>query len=263
MHRLGELLRRLEPEVAGHRALEGGALAAPVGAAGRRREPGEADVLAPAPVAGDQPERREPRLAAVRGDADAVEPGAAHDRHAPARVGAGAEDAEGVVGDRDRARPAARRDAPRAARAPPTGRSAPASRISADLGDGAVVRRRARRRATASDEQVRRAPRPRPSSPIRCGELLGPRTTASTAPSARTSARSVFELPPSTAIAIGSLTGAPPPAPAAARARPRPRRADRAARPRAPTGRSAGGRAAPAGRCAGRALTAASAVSRS
>ena len=45
-----------------------------------------------------------------------------------------------------------------------------------------------------------------PSTPRWCGELSGPRTSERTRPSAATSARSVFELPPSTARTIGAVT---------------------------------------------------------
>ena len=95
-----------QPEVSRNGALEGGLGAAAVLAAGRRRDRGHADVVASAPVAAELAERREPHLAPVRPDADAVDPGAADDRDAPAALGAGPQDGERVVGDRGRLGPA-------------------------------------------------------------------------------------------------------------------------------------------------------------
>ena len=82
--RLGELHRRLEPEMLRNRALEGRLLAAPVLAPRRCERRGKADVVAAAPVAGRPAERREAGVAPVGRDADAVDPGAADDRDAPA-----------------------------------------------------------------------------------------------------------------------------------------------------------------------------------
>src|SRR5205085_10136731 len=77
----------------------------------RRGEFGrEADVVAAAPVAGDRAERGEPGVPAVGRDADAVDPGAADDRDAPAALGAGAQDSERVVADVRPLGPAAARD---------------------------------------------------------------------------------------------------------------------------------------------------------
>jgi hypothetical protein len=47
---------------------------------------------------------------AVGRDSDAVDPGAAHDGHAPAALGSGPQDGEGVVVDEGALRPAARLD---------------------------------------------------------------------------------------------------------------------------------------------------------
>ena len=66
-----------------------------------REQGGVADVGAAAPVAGDLPQRREARVPPIRRDADAVDPRAADDRHAPAALGARAQHREGVVVDED------------------------------------------------------------------------------------------------------------------------------------------------------------------
>ena len=105
--RLDELAGRGEAEVLGHRALEPRARAAAVLAAHRRRQRGEADVVAAAPVAADRAERGEAHVAAVGADADAVDAGAAHHRDAPAALGAGAQDGERVVADAQALGPAA------------------------------------------------------------------------------------------------------------------------------------------------------------
>ena len=107
-----ELLRerrwRRLAEVRRHRLLQRRPLAAAVLAAGRGGDRLDADVVATAPVARDPAERREASLTSVRGDADAVDACAADDADAPAVLGAGAEDGEGVVADGDPGREAAR-----------------------------------------------------------------------------------------------------------------------------------------------------------
>jgi hypothetical protein len=70
-----------------------------------------AAIVAAAPVAGDVPERREPRLAPIGPDAQAVDPRAADDGHAPAAVGPGAQQRQRVVADDDVPRPPALLDA--------------------------------------------------------------------------------------------------------------------------------------------------------
>ena len=115
-----------EPEVRRHGALERGPRPAAVLAARRRRQRGEPDVVAAAPVAGDRAERGEAHVAAVGADADAVDARAAHDRDAPAALGAGAQDRERVVADAQ-ASAQPRRRPRRAARSSSTGRSSPAS----------------------------------------------------------------------------------------------------------------------------------------
>src|SRR5262249_12957161 len=68
--------------------------------------PGHPDVEPSAPVARDVAQRREPDVAAVGADADAVDPGAAGDRDAPAALRARAQHREGVVADPEPRRPA-------------------------------------------------------------------------------------------------------------------------------------------------------------
>ena len=63
-----------------------------------------ADVVAAAPVAGDRAERRKAKLPAVRGDADAVDPGAADDGDAPPALRARTQQRDRVVPDDDVAR---------------------------------------------------------------------------------------------------------------------------------------------------------------
>ncbi len=138
VHGLRQLERRPQTEVRGHGALERRVRAAPVLAAGRGHHRRQADVVAAAPVAGDRAERGEAGLPAVRRQAEAVDAGAADDGDAPAAVGAGAEDGEGVVPDLDAAAPS-RAPPPRAfAVATSPGKSTPASSSSA-IGDLARV----------------------------------------------------------------------------------------------------------------------------
>src|SRR5207302_7029266 len=82
--RLGELLRRADAEVARNEPLEARLRAASVLAPRGGVDGGEADVTAAAPIARDRPERRKASVAAVRRDAHAVDPRAAHDGDAPA-----------------------------------------------------------------------------------------------------------------------------------------------------------------------------------
>ncbi len=108
--RLRQLERARKAEVGRDGVLEARPRAAPVLAPGRRRDRRHADVVAATPVARDLAERGEADLAAVGRDADAVDPGAADDGDAPAALGAGAEDGEGVVADGDTVGPAALAD---------------------------------------------------------------------------------------------------------------------------------------------------------
>ena len=151
-------------------------------------------------------------------------------------LGARAQYREGVVGDREPLAPSRARRPPRAARAPrPAGRARRA-------GGGRRRRGAPSSPACASASARSRSSSARlPSSPRWCGELSPPRTSASSAPSSRTSARSVLELPPSTASTTRPLI-APAPRPAGARRS--------VARPSRPA-RSAGARAARCGRRAG------------
>src|SRR5437588_7101714 len=87
------------PEVVGDGSLQDRVRSASVGAPGGGGEGGQADIGPPAPVSGYLAEREEPRLAAVRGDPDAVDPRAAYHRNSPAPVGTRAEQREGVVVD--------------------------------------------------------------------------------------------------------------------------------------------------------------------
>ena len=110
MDRLGELGRGLDAEMRRHRVLERRPRAAPVLAPGCGADGGEADVVAAAPVTGDRAERREANLAAVAGDADAVDAGTADDCDAPAVRCPGAQDREGVVAHDGACRPAPGRE---------------------------------------------------------------------------------------------------------------------------------------------------------
>ena len=110
MDRLRELARRLEAEVRRNGVLEGCARAATVLAARRGEHRGQPQVVAAAPVARDLSKGGETRMSSVGRDTDAVDPGAARDRDAPASLGARAQDGEGVVADVDAASPAARLD---------------------------------------------------------------------------------------------------------------------------------------------------------
>src|SRR6266852_5789521 len=92
MNRLRELERRRQPEVRRDALLEARLRAAPVLAARRRVYGFLPDVAAAAPVARGPAERGEPRVRAVRRDADTVDSGAADDGDPPATVGAGAQD---------------------------------------------------------------------------------------------------------------------------------------------------------------------------
>jgi HD-GYP domain-containing protein (c-di-GMP phosphodiesterase class II) len=108
--RLRELMGSREAEVLGNRALERGARTAPVLASRRSAERGQADVEASAPVTGDRAERRKAGVAPVGRDADAVDPGAAHDGHSPAAFRPRPEHGKSVVADAVPARPAAALD---------------------------------------------------------------------------------------------------------------------------------------------------------
>ena len=100
-----------------------------------RRDRRHADVIAAAPVACDLAERGEADLAAVGRDADAVDPGAADDGDAPAALGAGAQNGERVVADgTGSAQPRSLTTACSASSS--AGKSTPAMRSDADLGDG-------------------------------------------------------------------------------------------------------------------------------
>ena len=161
---------------------------------------GEPDVVAAAPVAGDRAERREAHLAAVRADADAVDAGAAHDRDAPAarRCRRGAPRTCRSRRSSVAAQPAGRR-ALRASSPSSAGKSTPASRNTPTSPRRGVVARRRPRCATASSssavEHVQAPARGRggaASSAARARARAARRRRGA-------SARSVFELPPSTA----------------------------------------------------------------
>ena len=95
----GDVERLAEPVVGGNGGLEDRPGPAAVGAARGRHQRREPDVVATAPVTGDPAQGREPGLAAVRGESDAVDAAAAHDGDAPAAVGARAQERQGVVVD--------------------------------------------------------------------------------------------------------------------------------------------------------------------
>ena len=131
-----------------------------------------------------------------------------------------------------------------------SGRSAPAIRISPTSATASRLPSSAARCAASRRRRSRTSMQP--SMPRRCGELPGPRTAARTLPSAPTSARSVFELPPSTARAIRGLIARSLPEPAMAQTMSRRRPGFPAAGRRSHIGRSAGERAALGGPGQGR-----------
>ena len=158
----------VDAEVRRDEPLEARLRAAPVLAARRRGQRGEADVAAAAPVAGDLAERREARVASVRRDPDAVDAGTAGDCHAPAALRPGAEHGEGVVANRHAAGPAARGRRRLRPPAPRRGKSTPARNRSAT---SAAPREAPAASTTSSSitssdrleaEMVRRAGRPAP-----------------------------------------------------------------------------------------------------
>ena len=217
----------------------------PSAAARRRAERGEADVLATpqSPVIDPSAGKRTSRPSGPIPTQLIPAPQTIAD--APAAVGAGAKDGEGVVATATRAVQFAPPIASERRRSS-SGRSAPAIRISATSAIGRCVRRGP---ASARRERAGpRAPRLQPSSPRRCGELPGPRTAARTlrrhgpargrSSSCRHRRRGVRgasqSARPSRDPGHGSTTS---------RAAPR----VRGGRPAVPTGRSAGGRAAPTG----------------
>ena len=204
--RLGELERRRHLEVRRHRALEAVAGPRPSSLTRRRPERRDTDVVATAPVARDGPERREAHLAAVRRHTDAVDASAAV-----------------TATPQPRAVPARRT----ANVSLPTMVRGPVTRLDcvlelALLGREVDARRgrsgRCRRRACRSGRVRRSRPRlssiPWSSSPsprARCdaASRAARGRCARSAPSERTSARSVLELPPSTARTTGVLTRGP------------------------------------------------------
>src|SRR6266545_1486407 len=105
--RLREVARRRQAEVGRNSAFEARARTAPVLAPRRGRDGGQAQVVASAPVARDRTERGKAGVPAVGCDADAVDPGTARDRDAPAALRAGTQNREGVVPDVDARRPGA------------------------------------------------------------------------------------------------------------------------------------------------------------
>lgn len=88
-----------EPEVLGHRGLEGGPRAAPVGGAGGRVQGRQADIGPAAPIAGDLAQGEEPRLAAIGITPQAVDAGPADHGDTPAAVGARTQERQRVVVD--------------------------------------------------------------------------------------------------------------------------------------------------------------------
>ncbi len=257
MHRLGHIGRRPKPEVGGHGALEDRRRPPAVGAARRRGQPGEPEVVAATPVPGDRAQGREPRPRAVGPDAHAVEPApqtiaTPQPRSVPAR-----RTAKVSLRDRDATRPAS--PLQRLEQRPLLLRQIGARHE--DLADvGTPPCRRAARDSWPRPRSRSRTSR-KPSTPRRCGELPGPRTAARTVPSEPTSARSVFELPPSTASPTRGLIRTPPPVsgPTTPRRPPGARAAHRPSRTR----RSADGPGARAAPARGSRVVAASAASRS
>src|SRR6185503_18248665 len=101
--------RGADPEVGRDEPFERRGRTATVLASRRGRGGCEAHIEAASPVACGRAERREARVPSVGGHADAVDARAAHDGDAPAALGPGAEDGEGVVPDEDLLDPAASR----------------------------------------------------------------------------------------------------------------------------------------------------------
>ena len=214
---------------------------------------GEADVVAAAPVAGDRAERGEARVPAVGRDADAVDPGAADDRDAPAALGPGAQDGEGVVAD-ERPRSPSRARSTRLAQLVLLGREVDAGEQELrDLGDRSVAESAAPARARLGEEAVEHVERSRRGRGG-AASCAGRATSASTAPSARDERevglrvaavdgerRAARSRGPRRRTAAGALR----PPRAAARRAPRPAR----------TGRSADARAAPCARSTGSPVT--------
>ena len=168
-----------QAEVApGTAGLEQGRPASPVLGPHRRRERREADVVPAAPVAGDRAQRREADDRTVPADPHRVDPRAADDGDAPAAVGAGSQQGEGVVQDDGRARPSrGRRRRPAAA---PPRTAGPRRRGRTRPPAGAPIRRperRSERRRTAAARACRTrrsSTSMAPSSPWWIGRSSGP-----------------------------------------------------------------------------------------
>ena len=226
MYPLRELERRADPEMLGDEALEARLRAAPVlaaGGRGQRREP-EVAAAPQSPVSSPSAGKRAVRPSGATPTQLIPAPqvtATPQPRSVPARRTA-------KVSLRTRTRLAQ----PRAAAAScascsSTGKSTPARKSSpASATSCEAPAASSRRSSITSSDRFR---------PRWCGELAGPRRSAITSPCTPTSARSVFELPPSTASASRLTLMAPPPA--------RPRTCARTTPRSAPTAPRADGRA--------------------
>ena len=165
----------------------------------------EADVVPAAPVARDHSERGEADAPSVGRDPDAVDAGAAHDRDSPPALVAGAKDGERVVADLDVVCPAARRDRC-VHRVLLRGEVDPREEELRHLKRARAVETGGGRRLVEQPLQER--DRPVEPEVVRRGQRTA--RVRESAPSSRTSARSVFELPPSTARTTRSLIALPP-----------------------------------------------------
>ncbi len=201
--RLRELLGRLESEVGGDRCLEAGRLPAAVGPARRGRQSGRTNVVTSAPVSGDQPEGRESGLAPVGRDADAIDTGTADDGHPPPRSLPARSTPKVSLATVIR-RAQRRADSASCNACSSAGRSAPASRTQPTSASApspvALPERRGPPRRTS--RRGRRGSRRGRSG----AASFGTADECQHLPSRLTRARCVFELPPSTAMPIGSLT---------------------------------------------------------
>ena len=99
VHPARDVDRAPHPETLRDAPLQGGRRPASVAGPNGRRKRLAPDALAPAPVAGQVADRRQPRRPPVRADAGGIHPGAADHDDPPAIRGAGAQRREGVVVD--------------------------------------------------------------------------------------------------------------------------------------------------------------------
>ncbi len=110
MQRPRELQRRPVAELLRDELLERALRPSAVLAARRRGEPGERNVVAASPVAGDLAECRKPDMCPVGADTDAVDARATGDRDSEPAFGAGSQNGERVVPHLNAFGPAERRE---------------------------------------------------------------------------------------------------------------------------------------------------------